>query len=324
MQFTLRFLLLAFPLIAVCLAIFDWPGLVIGLALTGSAVYASKTRTRTWDTLRVVLVLGVGILYLLPAVGDARRAARRVATARRVFPAGLSRVAIGLRNYHDRFGRLPPVQERDSLGQTRHSWRVLILEDLVRQGCDKPALASQYNRNEAWDGPNNRKLAAEHPRYATCLAVVGEDGEWLRPTADSNPVQAVEDCGPYVPWVEPRDLTVEEACQAIHVPMPSGRLVHRLLSETSPCVAALFADGEEIGIPVHTPPTILRAALLGDRATQRELASYRDLSRRLRWFDYLTLACLVACWVAMIRAGPHGRPIEPEGAKVPASQEASG
>jgi hypothetical protein len=313
MQFTLRFLLLTFLLVALCFAVFDRMGLVIGLALTGIAAYACRTKIRAWSTTGLVLVLGLGLLILMPAVVNARRAATRTATVRNlklVVIPGIPEVALGLRNYHARFGYLPPVQERDDQGQPRHSWRALILQGYVVKGCSE-ALASRYDFDEAWNGPNNGKLGTEYPRQPTCLAVVGEDGDWLRPTSGTNPVQVVEDrdfsIRP-ISWLEPRDLTVEEACQAIHVPLPSGSLAIRLVSEEPPGVRALFADGTELWIPVHTPLPVLRAALLGDRAKQRELGSYRNAARRLRWFDYLTLAGLVACWVGMIRATPRRRP----------------
>lgn len=313
MQFTLRFLLLTFLLIALSFAVFDWMGLAIGLGLTGYALHAHGTKTRAWGTIGVFLVLGVGLLVLRPAVVNARRAAQRTATTRylKAVPS-ISQVALALHNYRARFGSMPPVQERDTQGQPRHSWRALILQGQVLEGCQ--VLASRYNRNEAWNGPNNHQLAPMYGRHATCLAVVGQNGDWLRPTANSNPVQVVEarnlSIRP-IPWLEPRDLTVDEVCRAIHVPLPSGSLARRLVAEEMPAVGSVFADGQELRIPVHTPPPVLRAALLGDRARQRELASYRGASRRPRWFDYLSLTGLAACWVAMIRAGPTGRPAWP-------------
>lgn len=221
----------------------------------------------------------------------------------------ISQVGAGLRNYQHRLGCLPPVQERDAQGRPLHSWRVLILEEIAPQGYDDPELASLYNRSEAWDGPNNRESATEYFGPTTCLAVVGEDGNWLRSTAGSNPVRLIEGCGAPVPWIEPRDLTVDEAYRAIHVPMPSGSLVHRLTCEppSPPEYPAVLADGEEFWIPVHAPPTIVRAAILGDRAKQKELKAYRELSR-MRWTDYLTATVLMASWIAMVQTWPRRRP----------------
>ncbi|MEN6494141.1 MAG: hypothetical protein ABFD16_07610, partial [Thermoguttaceae bacterium] len=269
MQFTLRFLLLTFLLVALCFAVFDRMGLVVGFALTGIAAYARGTKIRAWSTTGLVLVLGLGLLILMPAVVNARRAAERLATSDKL-NWGLPQVALALRNYHDRFGSLPPVQERDAQMQPRHSWRVLILQDQVLEGYGK-MLPAPYNRDEAWNGPNNRKLATERTFHATCLAVVGEGGDWLRATADSNPVRVVEFWDAYMRstlWHEPRDLTVDEACQAIHVPIPSGSWAHRLLARERPGFRVVFADGTGLRIPVHTPLPVLRAALLGDRAKQ--------------------------------------------------------
>jgi hypothetical protein len=44
-------------------------------------------------------------------------------------------------------------------GKPAHSWRVLLLEYL-----DQRELLAQYNFDEPWDGPNNRKLADRMPR----------------------------------------------------------------------------------------------------------------------------------------------------------------
>lgn len=313
MQFTLRFLLLTFLLVTLCFAVFGGTGWAIALTLTGIAIYARGAKVREWAVIGMILVLEVGLLILAPAVVDARRAATRTASVRylKAFP-GISEVALGLRSYHARFGSLPPVQERDDQGQPRHSWRALILQGYAVRGCSQ-ALVSRYDFDEAWNGPNNGKLGTEPPRQATCLAVVGEDGDWLRPTNGANPVQVVEardfSTQP-ISWLEPRDLTVDEVCQAIHVPLPSGCLTTRLVADEPPGVRASFADGTEFRIPVYTPTPVLRAALLGDRAKQRELESYRGASGRLRWSDYLTLAGLVACWVGMIRATPRRRPEE--------------
>ena len=67
-----------------------------------------------------------------------------------------------------------------------HSWRVLILEFL-----ESRELYHQYDFSEPWDGPNNRLLIDQMPRFyvfpgddsqaaseTNYLAVVGEETVW--------------------------------------------------------------------------------------------------------------------------------------------------
>ena len=105
-----------------------------------------------------------------------------------------------------------------------HSWRVLILPYLEQNDLYK-----EYNFDEPWDGPNNRKLASrmprmyalhgeEHPGNTTTnyLAVVGPETIWqgskgvaVDAVKDgaSNTILIVENKGADVHWMEPRDLS---------------------------------------------------------------------------------------------------------------------
>jgi hypothetical protein len=101
---------------------------------------------------------------------------------------------------------------------------VLILPYLEQGGLYK-----DYDFNEPWDGPNNRKLAARMPRvYAlhgeerpgntttNYLAVVGPETIWQGSTGVSpdrvkdrhgETIMIVENKGAGVHWMEPRDLS---------------------------------------------------------------------------------------------------------------------
>jgi hypothetical protein len=108
-----------------------------------------------------------------------------------------------------------------------HSWRVLILPFIGQE-----ALYKQYNFDEPWDGPNNRKLAARMPKVlafsgdqgagnttTNYLAVVGSQTIWQpgrKVTMDDvkdgpdNTILIVENRGALVHWMEPRDLSFDE------------------------------------------------------------------------------------------------------------------
>src|SRR5437016_5175694 len=67
----------------------------------------------------------------------------------------LSLLSVGLHNYHAGNGHFPPAYILGPDGKPWHSWRVLILPFIEQQ-----RLYNEYNFDEPWDGPNNRKLAS--------------------------------------------------------------------------------------------------------------------------------------------------------------------
>ncbi len=71
----------------------------------------------------------------------------------------LNQVVLALHNYHDTYGCLPPAYIADASGRPMHSWRILIAPYLEASDVYR-----QYDFNEPWDGPNNRKLFDRMPR----------------------------------------------------------------------------------------------------------------------------------------------------------------
>ena len=128
-------------------------------------------------------------------------------------------------NYHDTYGCFPPAYVADGDGKPMHSWRVLILP-FLEQG----ELYRAYDFAEPWDGPNNRKLAAEMPRAFACpnrpdgdapdpwtsyLAIAGPGtafpgaGTTTLGDAIDGPARTIfvaEVADARVHWMEPRDL----------------------------------------------------------------------------------------------------------------------
>ena len=98
--------------------------------------------------------LAEGIRLLVPAVTTARAAARRKLSAN-----NLKQIALAFHNYNSTYQHFPAAVNYG--GKTKsvpYSWRVAILPFIEQQ-----ELYNQYNFDEPWDGPNNRKLLDKMP-----------------------------------------------------------------------------------------------------------------------------------------------------------------
>lgn len=98
----------------------------------------------------LILVIGVLIALLLPAVQAAREAARRMQCS-----GNEKQIMIALHNYHDTYGTFPPAYSVDQSGKALHSWRVLILP-FMEQGN----LYDQIKLDESWDSSHNSQFHA--------------------------------------------------------------------------------------------------------------------------------------------------------------------
>ena len=141
-----------------------------------------------------------------------------------------------MNNYHGDFGCLPPAFIADENGRPKHSWRVLILPYLEKTGIadsgDLKRLYDSYDFSEAWDGPNNRKLAQRMPLVYNCrndpgrhnattsyLVIIGEHSAFpgsrsvnLADIHDerSKTILVVETRNSGINWIEPKDYPIEE------------------------------------------------------------------------------------------------------------------
>jgi hypothetical protein len=111
----------------------------------GSAVAVSVTAPL--DTSAIVTGL------LLPAVQKTRGAATKMSNAN-----NLRQLVLAMHNYHDTRGRLPPAVIYSKDGKPLYSWRVELLPYLGQE-----QLYQQFKKDEAWDGPNNKRLLARMP-----------------------------------------------------------------------------------------------------------------------------------------------------------------
>ena len=135
----------------------------------------------------------------------------------------LKQIGLAIHNYAAANNHLPPpVLYGGSTGKVPYSWRVAILPYL--EGQD---LYNQYNFNEPWDGPNNRKLIDKMPAIYGYPGLTGANqsqpsyfvftgpetilGKGAEPSfADvfdgtSNTILAVE-AKRDIPWTKPEDI----------------------------------------------------------------------------------------------------------------------
>jgi prepilin-type N-terminal cleavage/methylation domain-containing protein/prepilin-type processing-associated H-X9-DG protein len=115
------------------------------------------------ELLVVIAIIGVLVALLLPAVQAAREAARRMKCQN-----NLKQLGIGLHNYHDIHGRVPPAgihnQGSQSAGSSSWgpSWCVMLLPMI-----EQMTLHSQYDFSliRTRDAPNDRVSAATVPVF---------------------------------------------------------------------------------------------------------------------------------------------------------------
>jgi Protein of unknown function (DUF1559)/Domain of unknown function (DUF4190) len=98
------------------------------------------------------LIAPVMVALLLPAVQAAREAARRSVSGN-----NLKIISLGMHNYADQHGALPPAGGGAAPG-SQLSWRVRILPMIEEQ-----ALYEQFHLDEPWDSEHNRTLLAKMP-----------------------------------------------------------------------------------------------------------------------------------------------------------------
>ncbi len=176
----------------------------------------------------------LAFLFLLFALALPMREGVRAPVRSAVCRSHMKQVVLALRNYHDDYGCFPPAYLADEDGQPMHSWRVLILPYLEEED-----LYEQYRFDEPWNGPSNSRLADEFARGFQCfqyhsgrsatstnyLLITGDGTAWAdgrAPTRDdftdgtANTIILAETADSNISWMEPRDLTLEEAMRGIN------------------------------------------------------------------------------------------------------------
>ncbi|TVS19869.1 MAG: DUF1559 domain-containing protein [Planctomycetaceae bacterium] len=226
-----------------------------------------------------------------------------------------------VRAFYDRrrYGQFPPAFVPDQDGRPIHSWRVLILPFIEQQG-----LYQQYEFAEPWDGPNNRRLLSQIPSLYRCpsdvrtgrgvsewtsyVAVVDTRAAWPGPTSAklsgfpagaAMTILVLEDQSQEIPWMEPRDLTLEQAVSVLSSQDPQFAGVHRqddFFYEYSSVRQAAFADGSVRPLFDGLPRDLVTSLLKIDKSPDLSLVDWSTSparNRRLKLFNCLLLATFV-------------------------------
>ncbi len=168
-------------------------------------------------------VIAVSIALLLPAVQQAREAARRSQAKN-----NLKQIGLAMHNYHDTYRAFPVAATVDKANKKLLSWRVHILPFI-----DQAALYQQFHLDEPWDSDHNKQFIKQiptvyvQPTHADLAtdgktvylvptgkgtAFEGTDGMKIQNFTDgtSNTILAVEahrDAA--VIWTKPDDLEID-------------------------------------------------------------------------------------------------------------------
>ncbi len=272
-QYSLRMLFIVTFLFAMFCGLAVQVGLpaAIGLVWLGLIVWwACFERTRPLAFATVLLSLLV--LCMCPFPPSSRGPGRQARCMN-----NQKEIAAAIIHYENDYGQFPPPYIADESGRPIHSWRVLILPYLGKKG-----LYEQYNFDEPWDGPNNRKLADKCPSVFQCpsgqrgrrrssetsyVAVVGPETMWPEDKSinfsdvvdPQKTILLVEMADSEINWLEPRDLHVDQMAPAINPKKAQG------ISSNHPSVLIIsFADGHVQKVRADLSPEELRAMLSRD------------------------------------------------------------
>ena len=285
-QFRLIHAAYVFTLLACGLATFGAGGIILAtpLCVFWGFVFTSRSRPRTFTSI-CLLILGILLAFGLLGIASVAMAySPRSAVHRMVCSNHLKQIAIALHNYHDAYGSFPPAYVADSSGRRMHSWRVLILPFL-----EEEKLYKQYAFDEPWDGPNNRKLLYHMPQIYACpsaiehgkptnhtsyLAVTGPTTAWPGPMPCSfleiqdglsKTGLVIEHNSSSIPWLEPRDLALDDALAVLatgDIDFASPHRSESFFFEYAGGRQVALADGSVLYVSVGVEQWVW-AALLG-------------------------------------------------------------
>jgi len=269
------------------------------------SILAIVRRSRALAGIVVVLFVVTSFPHSLSLREKVRSEARLCVCSNR-----LKEIAVALRRYRADYGCFPPPYLTDQNGKPIHSWRVLLLPYLGEM-----ALYRQYRFDEPWDGPNNRQLANKLLGDYACIcqpnpggkmtsyvAIVGPHTLWAQ-SMESNGdkgrarvgdrLLVAEVADSQINWMEPRDLTLEQATGDNGESSPAISSYHGVQGI---CVA--LADGSTCVLPATiSGKTLHKLCTEGLAATPiEELASPPD------YLEWRVAAWLVSIVVLLVHA----------------------
>jgi prepilin-type processing-associated H-X9-DG protein len=335
MQFSLQSLLLSFVVVCSAMGAFGPGGIFVAIIMLAIAAYI-RTAPSMWKAAMYVMLWLCVLLFLLalllPAMSCAREAARRGACAN-----NLKQLVLALQNYHDMHGSFPLARTSDADGKPMHSWRTSLLPFLECQ-----SVYDKCNFKEPWDSENNRKLGVRfrlfqcpsslfqyagstQPTFTNYVAVVGPNTAWpgersLKlsdiPDSGRHTIMLVELADSDIPWMEPRDVTIEEAIRAIrsgqHV-VWNGYFYHDQTGAN-----AAFVDGSVRFLPADTPTETLETLLtINDGKSLPNISSLGVFPEPPLHWEHITALLVLAGSYALLLFRPRRR-------NVPAGQTALG
>lgn len=321
MQFRLGTLFLLFVVLWSSLAMFGAiGGVVVFLLAIGVAIRLAQAKSLR--TAKVQAAVAGGLVLLVALLASAAQRARE--EARRICClCPLKQLILGLHNYHTTYGCFPPAYIADRNGKPIHSWRVLVLPFV-----DEAALYKQYNFNEPWNGPNNRKLLAARPRIFSCashwnvaqqgdaatdyVAVLGRDAAWQgaapRKFDDfhgkaGGTILLVEAVDAGISWTQPSDLDLDHLPAA--APTPSAAISsHHTFShgfffhDTWAGAGVALGDGSVKVLPAGAfrDPRFPNFLRVGGFGQQYQDAPWPDEPLRIHWPN----CAAFAVWLASV------------------------
>ena len=303
MQYRLSTLLLAFVVVWASLAVFGAAGGIVVAAILlviAALVRSPELRKHAPPSLLVVLLGGLCLAGLLLPGTQSGPPSRWTQCKLNIMQIGMA-----LLSYEQANGRFPPAVVTDKHGNAMHSWRTLILPNL-----DQLELYHAYNFREPWNGPNNSKLSARCLDVYCCpsdssiggrpmtsyVAVTGPGTVWdqQRPTETPPRVMVVELVDSGIPWAEPRDITLDEACRGVGEGTGPRTLAHTSVfdtfffqEETIAYGFILLSDGSVHSIPIGLPPETLRGLFASDGKAWSACEAFSPVrqprGRRINW-----------------------------------------
>jgi hypothetical protein len=203
----------------------DW--LVIGPLWGAVAYFQTRQRMEGHKRGRIAAICAALVIWPVISVASQwwtdSQGEARLEGPRKECPDRMSLIVLRLTSYASSHqGFLPPAYQSDAEGRPMHSWRALIAADQLN--------LVKYHWDEPWNGPVNSRVEEVEPALFRCVAHKGETdfvavvgpktafpGSKPAKLSQLSPrailFVAVKNSG--IKWLEPRDLTVDEAIRGL-------------------------------------------------------------------------------------------------------------